>query len=149
MALLSPAAGPVLVAGGGPVGLRKITTLLGGGLAVKLVSPEAVPELEELAGGGKISWERRSIERKDFLEHPLALIALPPKETEQVLSLAKGTGCLLNCCGDPKSGHWALAAQFRRGVFTVGVGSGGKDPSGSAALKEKLMKALGEGEVYR
>ena len=149
MILLSGRAGPVLVAGGGPVGLRKINTLLEGGIAVKLVSPEAVPGLQKLAADGKISWERRTVAREDFLEHPLALIALSQEETKPVLPLAEGTGCLLNCCGDPGSGHWALAAQFRRGGFTVGVGSGGKDPAGSAALKRQIIKALDEGEVSR
>jgi len=54
MICLSPAAGPILAVGGGPVGLRKIRTLLDGGAAVDLVSPEAVPELQTLAAEGTI-----------------------------------------------------------------------------------------------
>lgn len=126
------------------MGLRKIRTLLEGGIPVKLVSPEAVLELRALAAEGIIAWDRRKAQRKDFAEHSLALIALSPEDTARVLPLAEGTGCLLNCCGSPRSGHWALAAQFRRRGFTVGVGSGGSDPGGSAALKRLIAKTLDE-----
>jgi siroheme synthase-like protein len=142
MICLSPASGPILAVGGGPVGLRKIRTLLDGGAAVDLVSPEAVPELQTLAAEGTIRWERRRAEREDFLGHRLALLALPPEETADVLPLAEGTGCLLNCCGAPESGSWALAAQFRWEGFVVGAGSGGGDPAGSAALKQRLLRSL-------
>ena len=142
MICLSPASGPILAVGGGPVGLRKIRTLLDGGASVDLVSPEAVPELQALAAEGSIRWERRRAERRDFSEHRLALLALPPEETADVLPLAEGTGCLLNCCGAPESGSWALAAQFRWKGFVVGAGSGGGDPAGSAALKNLLRQSL-------
>lgn len=142
MICLSPAAGPILAVGGGPVGLRKIRTLLDRGAAVDLVSPEAVPELQTLAAEGTIRWERRTAERADFLKHRLALLALPPEETADVLPLAEGTGCLLNCCGAPESGSWALAAQFRWEGFVVGAGSGGGDPAGSASLKKRLRQSL-------
>ncbi len=142
MICLSPASGPILVVGGGPVGLRKIRTLLNGGAAVDLVSPEAVPELQSLAAEGTIRWERRTAERKDFSVHRLALLALPAKETADVLPLAEGTGCLLNCCGAPELGSWALAAQFRWEDFVVGAGSGGGNPAGSAALKKRLRHSL-------
>jgi precorrin-2 dehydrogenase/sirohydrochlorin ferrochelatase len=142
MICLSPASGPILAVGGGPVGLRKIRTLLDGEAAVDLVSPEAVPELQALAAEGTIRWKRRTAERADFLEHRLALLALPPEETADVLPLAEGTGCLLNCCGAPELGSWALAAQFRWEGFVVGTGSGGGDPAGSAALKGLLRRSL-------
>ncbi|TDY64868.1 precorrin-2 dehydrogenase/sirohydrochlorin ferrochelatase [Aminivibrio pyruvatiphilus] len=142
MICLSPASGPILAVGGGPVGLRKIRTLLDGGASVDLVSPEAVPELQALAAEGSIRWERRTAERRDFSEHRLALLALPPEETADVLPLAEGTGCMLNCCGAPESGSWALAAQFRWKGFVVGAGSGGGDPAGSAALKNLLRQSL-------
>jgi len=142
MICLSPASGPILAVGGGPVGLRKIRTLLDGGASVDLVSPEAVPELQALAAEGSIRWERRTAERRDFSEHRLALLALPPEETADVLPLAEGTGCLLNCCGAPESVSWAVGGQFRWKGFVVGAGSGGGDPAGSAALKNLLRQSL-------
>ena len=106
-------AGPLLVVGGGAVGLRKVGTLLDAGAAVRLVSPEAAPELAGYARDGLLEWERRKVERGDFEKHALALLALPRDVTMEVLPLAAGTGCLLNCCGAAELGSWSLAAQFR------------------------------------
>jgi precorrin-2 dehydrogenase/sirohydrochlorin ferrochelatase len=160
MISLDASAGPVLVVGGGGTGLRKIRTLLKAGMAVTLVSPDAHPDLESMAEERVISWRRRPAERSDFEEHAFALLALSRPATEEVLTLADGTSCLLNCCGAPELGTWSLAAQFRTSrkisekkpgqtagpeFFLVGVTSGGQSPGGSAALKRKLQEYL-EGE---
>ena len=142
MICLAPASGPILAVGGGPVGLRKIRTILDGGASVDLVSPEAVPELQALAAAGKIRGERRGAEREGFLGHRPALLALPPGETADGLPPAGGAGGLLQRCGAPESGSWALAAQFRWEGFVVGAGSGGGDPAGSASLKKRLRQSL-------
>lgn len=144
MICLSPAVGPVLVAGGGAVGLRKVRTLLGAKMGVTLVSPEVIPELESLAEEKRILWKKRTVQRQDFQEHSFALLALPRKNMETVLPLADGTGCLLDCCGAPECGQWSLAAQFLSRNFIVGAASGGKDPAGSTALKKTLQRYLEE-----
>ena len=160
MICLAPSAGPILVVGGGGTGLRKIRTLLGGGLNVDLVSPDGLTEIEGLAQDGLIEWKRRPVARRDFEEHSFALLALPRSVTIEVLTLAEGTGCLLNCCGASELGDWSLAAQFctvcestsgadgepfEDGRFVVGVSSGGRSPAGSAELKRRLQSFL-EGE---
>jgi len=142
MVCLSPSAGPILVAGGGPVALRKIETLLEGGADVTLVSPSAVPELQALAEEGRIVWVRRTVERKDFEGHRFALLALPRRETESAAALAGMTGCLLNCCAARELGSWSLAAQFRWEEFLIGTGTFGKKPAGAAALKRRLLDWL-------
>lgn len=142
MVCLSPSAGPILVAGGGPVALRKIETLLEGGADVTLVSPSAVPELQALAEEGRIVWVRRTVERKDFEGHRFALLALPRRETESAAALAVMTGCLLNCCAARELGSWSLAAQFRWEEFLIGTGTFGKKPAGAAALKRRLLDWL-------
>jgi len=159
MICLDASAGPMLVVGGGATGLRKIRTLLDAGMAVTLISPEIVPELEEIVREGRVAWERRIAERRDFEEHVFALLALPRSESETVLTLAEGTRCLVNCCGAGDLGAWSLAAQFRVASsvaalpedvpspaeshwYTVGVASGGRSPGGSAALKRRLQHSL-------
>ena len=131
-----------LVAGGGPVALRKVRTLLSGGATVRLAAPEVVPEIADMAAEGRIAWERRTVARGDFERCAFALLALPPEETKEAAALAAGTGCLLDCCADAAACEWSLAAQFRSGGFTVGVASGGASPSGAAALKERLRSFL-------
>src|SRR5919109_533519 len=55
-----------LVVGGGEVGLEKVEGLLACGAEVTLVSPDAVPELSELAAEGSIRWERREYAAPDL-----------------------------------------------------------------------------------
>ena len=143
MICLHGAAKNILVAGGGPVALRKVRTLLASGAAVRVAAPELVPELAVMAAEGRLAWERRNVARDDFERHAFALIALPKEETGEALALADGTSCLLDCCSDVAACDWSLAAQFRSGAFTIGVSSGGISPSGSAALKKRLKGILG------
>src|SRR5437762_10486893 len=48
-----------VVVGGGEIGLEKVEGLLACSADVTLISPQAVPELAELASEGSIAWERR------------------------------------------------------------------------------------------
>ena len=145
MICLDASAGPILVAGGGRVGIRKIRTLLEAGMAVDLVSPEALPELRSLASEGRIAWMQRPVERADFECHSFAILALPAKETEEAVLLARGTACSMDCCAAPGLGTWSLAAQFRAGGYLVGTATGGKSPAAAARLRDRIREFL-EGE---
>ena len=64
-----------IVAGGGPVGQRKVAGLLQSGAAVRLVSPEATPDLREWAQSGRIEWRRRPYQKGDLAGFDLAFAA--------------------------------------------------------------------------
>ena len=140
----------VLVVGGGSVGTRKIATLLGAGCEVILVSPEATPELRELAEAGRIRWFRRTVLPEDFAAARLVLLALPLETKadgtspsfEEALTWARKAGCLVNCAACADEGDWALVAQFRHGPCFVGIGTGGADPCEAARLKRHLLACL-------
>ncbi len=51
---------PVLVVGGGRVARRRIPRLLEAGARVTVVSPRALPEIEQLAQGGRLLWLKRA-----------------------------------------------------------------------------------------
>lgn len=135
---------PILVVGGGPVGERKVGTLLDAGVDVILVSPDATPCLRELAGTGRIDWKARKALQEDFLPGGLAVLAVPEGPTEGLLTWAREAGTLCNCCSLSEEGDWALAAQFDRDGLRFGVATGGKDPSRAARWKKKLMKMIEE-----
>ncbi|MCF7936037.1 MAG: siroheme synthase [Synergistales bacterium] len=140
MISLSPRSGPILVVGGGPTALRKVETLLQAGMAVRLVASAIRPEIERLAAEGRLTRAGRAVEREDFRRHAFAVIAASRDDTEAIVPLAEGTGCLLNCCGAPERSDWALAAQFSHGGYRIGVSSRGTDPAGAAAVKGRLME---------
>src|ERR671935_2583951 len=64
-----------VVVGGGEIGLEKVEGLLACDGDVVLVAPEAVPELEELAREGSITWERREYAGPPDLEGTFIVIA--------------------------------------------------------------------------
>lgn len=143
MIALNATTGPVLIAGGGCVGERKIRTLLSSEFSVELVSPEATLSLQNLASKGNIIWHRRKVTVEDFRDHKFAVLALTKDNTEEALKLARRTSCLLDCCSTPSESHWSLVAQFRQAESLIGVGSFGKSPSASADIKMDLQSWLG------
>src|SRR5919107_3268954 len=64
-----------LVVGGGDIGLEKVEGLLACSGEVTLIAPDAVPELEEYASEGSITWERREFRDADLDGRFLAIAA--------------------------------------------------------------------------
>src|SRR5262249_9382525 len=88
---------PCLVVGGGGIGLRKAEGLLAAGAAVTLTSPEARPELAELAARGEIRWERRKYAPGDARAYFLVIGAAGvPAVDRQVHADAEAAGRLCN-----------------------------------------------------
>ena len=129
----------VLVVGGGAVGERKVRTLLSAGARVTLISPEVTCELQKRAESGEITWKARLVEKSDFKEHRLALLALPEEAALGLAETAREQGCLVDCCFSGKHGDFALCAQFEMDGCYVGVSSGGNDPVRAAATKRNIM----------
>jgi len=63
------------VVGGGEIGLEKVEGLLACDGDVTLIAPEAVPELEQLAAEGSLTWERREYAGAADLEGVFMVIA--------------------------------------------------------------------------
>ena len=58
--------GKIIIAGGGNVALRRLKTVLPEGADITVISPEALPEIKQLADEGRIRWVSRKIEMKDL-----------------------------------------------------------------------------------
>ncbi|MDR1508669.1 MAG: hydroxymethylbilane synthase [Synergistaceae bacterium] len=133
----------MLVVGGGDVARRKIKTLLGCGARVKMVSPSALTELEEMAGDGKISWERRNASPEDFASHRFVILAVRGEAAAELSAMAREARAVVDVCADGRQGDFALCAQFETEGCFVGVSSGGNDYVRAASLKRKMMKEMG------
>ena len=57
--LVEGSALPVLVVGGGPVAVRKASTLAASGARVRVVALSASPEMRSLADAGRVSFDER------------------------------------------------------------------------------------------
>ena len=55
-----------LLVGAGNVALDKIGSLLKTGLQLRVIAPDALPEIRQLAAEGKLEWVQRAFEPSDL-----------------------------------------------------------------------------------
>ncbi|MEG9463589.1 MAG: precorrin-2 dehydrogenase, partial [Bacillus amyloliquefaciens] len=65
----------IIIAGGGNVALRRLKTVLPEGADITVISPDALPEIKQLADEGRIRWVSRKIEMKDLAPALLIIAA--------------------------------------------------------------------------
>lgn len=135
---------PCLVAGGGQVATRKTAQLLECGARVRVVSPEATPEISRLAGEGRLEWRRRVFEGRDLDDTVLALAATDrPDVNESVLAEARQRGIFCNMATDPGQGDLTLPSVIRRGDLMITVSTGGRSPALSRMIRRTLSGLFG------
>lgn len=133
-----------LVVGGGRVGTRKVRTLLECGARVTVISPEATPELEELAGQGQIQWHTRDYRASDLDNTFLVIGATDDqrlnRKIHQDAELARR---LCNIADQPDLCNFILPATMRQGDLMISVSTGGKSPAFAKHLRQQLEKHYG------
>jgi siroheme synthase-like protein len=137
----------VLVVGAGSVAQRKIHSLLEAGAMVRVVAPEATPELRRLAEAGKIEWRARPFEPADADGAWLALAATSNDEVQQTVAAAAASRRLfLVAADDPPNSSAYSGAVVRRPPFTVAISSSGATPALTRLLREIIEQVLPEPE---
>lgn len=134
---------PCLVVGGGPVALRKVEGLLAAGARVRLVSPEAVPELAALAAAGRLTWERRPYAPGDAAGHALVFACTGVPDVDGAAARdARRPGVWVNVASAPALGNMILPAVHRAGRLTLAVSTGGASPALARAVRDRLAPLL-------
>jgi len=132
------------VIGGGSVALRKVQGLLAADAAVKLISPEIIPEIEALSRDGSLELERRAYRRGDLSGAFLVIAATDDAGVNQeVWEDALQVGCLVNVVDDPARSNFIVPALVRRGEFCLAVSTGGASPALARRTREQLEAAFG------
>lgn len=136
---------PVLIVGGGTVGLRKATGLLAAEAEVTVLSMEFHSGFEQLPTIHRIT----SAYAGDFLgqhENPrwrLVFAATNSAAVNKAVSDDAGRHGLICCrCDDPGAGDFIGPAVQRCGPVTLAVTSGGAAPGLSGELGRQLAAAL-------
>lgn len=134
---------PVLVVGGGPVALRKVTGLVAAGAEVTVVAPEVVDGIGDLAGV-----ERRRYTAGDLARARLVVTATDdPAVNAQVAAEARAAGIFVNSADDPENCTFILPAIARRGPITVAVSTGGVSPALASRLRDQIASTHLTAEV--
>jgi uroporphyrin-III C-methyltransferase/precorrin-2 dehydrogenase/sirohydrochlorin ferrochelatase len=136
----------VLVVGGGTVAARRVPRLLAAGADVMLVAPAVTPALEELAGHGRIGWQRRGWAPGDCADAWLVIACTDRPEVNTAVAReaeANRTWCV-RADAAAAATAWTPAAG-RAGGTSVGVLSG--DPRHSAAVRDAITTGLASGTI--
>lgn len=133
-----------LVVGGGTVALRKIRSLLACDACVKVISPQSVVEIEELALAGDIVLERRGYLAGD-LKGVFMVFAVTDQPKVQQMIDVEASRCvvLLNSADDPEACDFHVPAQVRRGDLLITVSTGGASPALSRKIRMQLEEEFG------
>jgi precorrin-2 dehydrogenase/sirohydrochlorin ferrochelatase len=133
-----------LVVGGGRVGTRKVRTLLACGARVTVISPEATPELEALAGQGQIQWHTRDYRVSDLDDTFLVIGATDDQRLNRKIHRdAETAQRLCNIADQPDLCNFILPAIMRQGDLMITVSTGGKSPAFAKHLRQQLEKHYG------
>src|SRR5215211_2894756 len=136
---------PCLVVGGGDVGLEKVEGLLACGARVTLVSPDAVPELAELAAEGSIRWERRDYRPADLDGAFLAVAATGDTDVNiAVFNDAERRQMLVNVVDVPPLCNFIVPAIVRNGPLAIAISTAGASPALAKRMKREIAAEFGE-----
>jgi cobalt-precorrin 5A hydrolase/precorrin-3B C17-methyltransferase len=132
-----------VVAGGGPVGQRKVQGLLVAGASVCLISPEATPQLQAWAEAGRVQWLRRPYQPGDLAEARLVFAATNQRAVNaQVAQEAKRLGLLCNVADQPADGNFHVPAVHRRPDILVAVSTNGRQPGQARRIRDRIRAWL-------
>jgi uroporphyrin-III C-methyltransferase/precorrin-2 dehydrogenase/sirohydrochlorin ferrochelatase len=126
------------------VALRKVLGLLEEGAWVTVVTPEAVPDLEEQARAGRIELEKREYRPGEAVGFALVLAATDRRDVNRrVFEDAEAAGIWVNVADDPELCSFHLPARLRRGLLQMAIGSGGQAPFATRRVRQLLERRLG------
>ncbi len=135
----------VVVVGAGQVAQRRVPSLIAAGADLVVVSPEATPALEGMAG--EFTWIRRGFEDTDLDNTWYAIAATNVASVNaQVAAAAESRRVFCVRADDAREASAWTPAVGRHAGVTVAVLSN-REPRKSAALRDQIMAGLRDGAI--
>ncbi|MCW2961085.1 MAG: bifunctional precorrin-2 dehydrogenase/sirohydrochlorin ferrochelatase [Thermoleophilia bacterium] len=133
-----------LVVGGGHLGLEKTEGLLASDALVHVVSPEVLPEVEELAREGSITWSKRDYETSDLDGCLMAIACTDDTDTNiRIYEEAEAKAMLVNIVDVPPLCNFILPAIVRTGAIAVAISTRGASPALAKRMKREIADLFG------
>ncbi len=140
---------PVLVVGAGTVALDKIGnpakdgSLLSTGLRLRVVAPEAKPEIRQFAAEGKLEWMQRRFQPSD-LDGGFVVIAATdsPEVNAEVYRGAIERGILCNSVDDIPHCDFFFGSVVSRGELQIAISTSGESPAVAQRLRREIEEQL-------
>jgi precorrin-2 dehydrogenase / sirohydrochlorin ferrochelatase len=134
---------PCLVVGAGHIALEKIRVLLDCETAIRVVAPDVLNEVKELALAAKIVLHRKEYSAADLEGTSLVIAATSdPALNHRVYDEAVARGCLVNVVDDPEYCDFYFGSIVRRGPLQIGISTSGESPAFAQRVKKTIDEAL-------
>lgn len=134
---------PCLLVGGGRIALEKIRVLLDCGPAIRVVAPEALPEIEQLAAEGALVLDNKEYSAADLAGVSVVIAATNLADlNHRVQADATARGLLVNVVDDPGYCDFYFGSIIRRGALQVAISTAGESPAFAQQLKQEIDDAL-------
>jgi uroporphyrin-III C-methyltransferase/precorrin-2 dehydrogenase/sirohydrochlorin ferrochelatase len=136
---------PGLLVGAGNVAFEKINSLLITGLRLRVIAPEAKPEIEQLARENRLEWIRRRFDATDLDGNFVAIAATDdPNVNATVYHEAVRRGILVNSVDDPPHCDFYFGSVVRRGDLQIAISTAGESPAVAQRLRREIDARLSE-----
>jgi uroporphyrin-III C-methyltransferase/precorrin-2 dehydrogenase/sirohydrochlorin ferrochelatase len=134
---------PGLLVGAGTVALEKINSLLITGLRLRVIAPEAKPEIQQLARENRLEWIQRSFEAADLDGNFVVIAATDdPQVNATVYREAVRRGILVNSVDDPPHCDFYFGSVVRRGDLQIAISTAGESPAVAQRLRREIDARL-------
>lgn len=133
-----------LIVGGGRGAWRKASTLVGRGVACRVLAPEICGELQDLLAEGRLVWQRASYTEQVALEpYDLVIAATGAAVLDgEIVLRARRLGLLCSSMSDPTRGNIQFAAQHSVSGIEVAVHTAYRLPEIAQAIRDEVAESL-------
>jgi precorrin-2 dehydrogenase len=141
---LKLSARPCLVVGAGIIAESKIASLLEAGGRVRVVAPEATPQVRSWAQSNAIEWHQRPFQPDDLEGMFLVVAATSSTELhERIFAQATQLGVLCNIVDVPALCDFYYPSVVQRGALQIAISTSGQSPALAQRLRKQLEDQFG------
>ena len=136
---------PALLVGAGTVALEKIGSLLKTGVKLRVIAPQARPEIRQLAAEGKLEWIEREFQPSDLDGNFIVIAATDVPEVNATVyreAVARGIAC--NSVDDIPNCDFFFGSGVSRGDLQIAISTAGESPALAQRLRREIDEQLPE-----
>jgi uroporphyrin-III C-methyltransferase/precorrin-2 dehydrogenase/sirohydrochlorin ferrochelatase len=136
---------PALLVGAGTVALEKIGSLLKTGVKLRVIAPQARPEVRQLATEGKLEWIEREFAPSDLDGNFIVIAATDvPAVNATVYREAVARGIACNSVDDIPNCDFFFGSVVSRGDLQIAISTAGESPAVAQRLRREIDEQLPE-----
>ncbi|WP_347549586.1 NAD(P)-dependent oxidoreductase [Pseudalkalibacillus hwajinpoensis] len=128
----------VLIVGGGKIAKRKISSLLGCGALLTVVSPSIDKDIRDIASDHHITLIEREVTADDLKDAFLIITTADSSKVNDFVVKHAGENQLVNASHESGAGNVSLPATLRQGRLNISVSTGGASPLLAKKIRDEL-----------